>query len=35
MDPQLPEPEPLVSLIEALRRLPGVGVRSARRMATT
>src|SRR3546814_18620160 len=33
MDPQLPEPEPLVSLIEALRRLPGVGVRSARRMA--
>ena len=32
MDPQLPEPEPLVSLIEALRRLPGVGVRSARRM---
>ena len=34
MDPQLPEPEPLVSLIEALR-LPGVGVRSARRMAYT
>ena len=33
MDPLLPEPEPLVSLIEALRRLPGVGVRSARRMA--
>lgn len=33
MDSQLPEPEPLVSLIEALRRLPGVGVRSARRMA--
>src|SRR5690606_26542865 len=33
MDPQLPEPEPLVSLIEALRRLPGVGARSARRMA--
>lgn len=29
----LPEPEPLTSLIEALRRLPGVGVRSARRMA--
>lgn len=33
MDHQLPEPEPLVSLIEALRRLPGVGVRSARRIA--
>ncbi|CFP68932.1 recombination protein RecR [Bordetella pertussis] len=33
MDPQLPEPEPLIALIEALRRLPGVGVRSARRMA--
>lgn len=33
MDPQLPEPEPLRALIEALRRLPGVGVRSARRMA--
>lgn len=33
MDSELPEPEPLVSLIEALRRLPGVGVRSARRMA--
>ncbi|MDQ2138243.1 recombination mediator RecR [Alcaligenaceae bacterium A4P071] len=33
MDPQLPEPEPLTALIEALRRLPGVGVRSARRMA--
>ncbi len=27
------EPEPLVALIEALRRLPGVGARSARRMA--
>jgi recombination protein RecR len=33
MDPQLPEPQPLLALIEALRRLPGVGVRSARRMA--
>lgn len=33
MDPQLPEPEPLLALIEALRRLPGVGARSARRMA--
>ncbi|SOE51141.1 Recombination protein RecR [plant metagenome] len=31
--PSLPEPEPLLALIEALRRLPGVGVRSARRMA--
>ena len=33
MDSSLPEPEPLTSLIGALRRLPGVGVRSARRMA--
>lgn len=33
MDPQLPEPAPLKTLIEALKRLPGVGVRSARRMA--
>lgn len=33
MDNSLPEPEPLVALIEALRRLPGVGVLSARRMA--
>ncbi|RTZ44688.1 recombination protein RecR [Candidimonas sp. SYP-B2681] len=33
MDEQLPEPEPLKALIDALRRLPGVGVRSARRMA--
>ncbi|ANY16895.1 recombination mediator RecR [Bordetella pseudohinzii] len=33
MDNPLPEPEPLVALIEALRRLPGVGARSARRMA--
>ncbi len=29
----LPEPEPLHNLIEALRVLPGVGVRTARRMA--
>lgn len=33
MSTTLPEPEPLKALIEALRRLPGVGVRSARRMA--
>ncbi|MYN13243.1 recombination protein RecR [Pusillimonas sp. TS35] len=33
MDAQLPEPEPLKALIESLRCLPGVGVRSARRMA--
>lgn len=33
MDQQLSEPEPLRALIDALRRLPGVGVRSARRMA--
>lgn len=33
MDAPLPEPEPLKTLIEALRRLPGVGVRTARRMA--
>ncbi|MFC3337713.1 recombination mediator RecR [Paracandidimonas soli] len=33
MDSHLPEPEPLRALIDALRRLPGVGVRSARRMA--
>ncbi len=33
MDELLPEPEPLKTLIDALRRLPGVGVRSARRMA--
>jgi recombination protein RecR len=33
MDHPLPEPEPLRALIEALRRLPGVGVRTARRMA--
>ncbi|WP_323017703.1 recombination mediator RecR [Castellaniella sp.] len=29
----LPEPEPLQALIDALRGLPGVGVRTARRMA--
>jgi recombination protein RecR len=29
----IPEPEPLLALIEALRRLPGVGSRTARRMA--
>jgi len=33
MEPLLPEPEPLQALIAALRHLPGVGVRSARRMA--
>lgn len=33
MHPQLPEPQALVSLVEALRALPGVGVRTARRMA--
>lgn len=33
MDAQLPEPAPIKVLIEALRRLPGVGVRTARRMA--
>jgi len=33
MEPLLPEPEPLQALIAALRRLPGVGARSARRMA--
>ncbi|NYT62046.1 recombination protein RecR [Alcaligenaceae bacterium] len=33
MTEPLPEPEPLKTLIDALRRLPGVGVRSARRMA--
>jgi recombination protein RecR len=31
--PLLPEPEPLRALIEALRKLPGVGIRTARRMA--
>lgn len=33
MSTALPEPEPLRALITALRRLPGVGVRTARRMA--
>ena len=33
MRDNLPEPEPLSALVDALRRLPGVGVRSARRMA--
>ena len=27
------EPQPLLALVEALRRLPGVGARTARRMA--
>lgn len=31
--PVLPEPEPLRALIDALRRLPSVGERTARRMA--
>ncbi len=29
----LPDPEPLYELIEALTQLPGVGKRTARRMA--
>jgi recombination protein RecR len=33
MHPQLPEPQALIALVEALRALPGVGVRTARRMA--
>lgn len=33
MDQPLPEPQPLTALVEALRRLPGVGARSARRIA--
>ncbi|MGB6241535.1 MAG: recombination mediator RecR [Castellaniella sp.] len=33
MAADLPEPEPLRALIDALRGLPGVGVRTARRMA--
>lgn len=33
MSLQLPEPEPLLDLIRALRQLPGVGERTARRMA--
>lgn len=33
MSPHLPEPQPLVALVDALKGLPGVGVRTARRMA--
>ncbi len=33
MSESLPDPEPLQQLIQALKRLPGVGVRSARRIA--
>ena len=33
MDSGSSEPQPLVALVDALRRLPGVGVRTARRMA--
>ncbi|UOF93815.1 MAG: recombination protein RecR [Bordetella sp.] len=33
MDHQPLEPEPLLSLITALRRLPGIGLRSARRIS--
>lgn len=33
MTPHLPEAQALLSLVEALRALPGVGVRTARRMA--
>lgn len=33
MSTSLPEPEPLKALTDALKRLPGVGIRSARRMA--
>ncbi|UOD49930.1 recombination mediator RecR [Orrella daihaiensis] len=33
MQPHLPEPQALVALVDALRALPGVGVRTARRMA--
>jgi recombination protein RecR len=33
MNQSLPEPEPLTALVDALRRLPGVGARSARRIA--
>src|SRR5699024_10783926 len=33
MSESLPDPEPLEQLIQALKRLPGVGVRSARRIA--
>jgi recombination protein RecR len=33
MNPQLPEPPALLALVDALRALPGIGVRTARRMA--
>lgn len=33
MSVHLPEPQPLVALVDALKALPGVGVRTARRMA--
>jgi recombination protein RecR len=33
MSLHLPEPQPLVALVDALKALPGVGVRTARRMA--
>ena len=33
MDSGSSDPQPLVALVDALRRLPGVGVRTARRMA--
>jgi recombination protein RecR len=33
MNPHLPEPQALVNLVQALRALPGIGVRTARRMA--
>jgi len=33
MERALPEPQPLATLIDALKHLPGVGARSARRMA--
>lgn len=33
MHPHLPEPQALVALVDALKALPGVGVRTARRMA--
>ena len=33
MSTHLPEPQPLVALVDALKALPGVGVRTARRMA--
>ena len=33
MASRLSEPQPLLALVEALRRLPGVGERTASRMA--